>query len=155
MNSQCLTTPPYTTTTKNPSLKKNYRLPKSLKPFYYDLKITTYFDILTEPNSFDGDVSIKFSCVESTSLISFHKAEMDITESSITVTSDLNPTSEFKVISTSYDEDTQIYKITLSQLLVSQQNYSINMKYVGKIQANNFGFYKSFYLDSNGIKRYL
>ena len=80
---------------------------------------------------------------------------MDITESSITVTSDLNPTSEFKVISTSYDEDTQIYKITLSQLLVSQQNYSINMKYVGKIQANNFGFYKSFYLDYNGIKRYL
>ena len=137
------------TTTGN--IKKEYRLPKTLKPFFYDLKVLTSFDVQTEPNLFDGDLIIKFTCIESTNLISFHKDELEIIESSIKIT---NEESEFSFSSTSYDKDTQIYKIELTQSLTSNKNYSISMKYVGKVQANNFGFYKSFYTDSNGAKRY-
>ena len=133
---------------------KNYRLPKSLRPYFYDLTVKTSFDVLTEPNSFDGDLLIRVSCLERTNLISMHQTELDISQSSIKVTNDANNAIQFNVFSTKYDEDTQIYSITLSQSLEINQNYSISMNYVGKIQANNFGFYKSFYIDSNGVRRY-
>jgi hypothetical protein len=153
LNTQCSVTTKPATTTNQMSLT-NFRLPKSLKPFFYDLTVKTSFDVLTEPNSFDGDLLILVTCLERTNLISIHKAELEISESSIQVMNDANNSNKFEVLSTKYDEDTQIYSITLSQSLESSQNYSIRMTYVGKIQANNFGFYKSFYTDQNGVKRY-
>ena len=69
---------------------KNYRLPKSLRPYFYDLTVKTSFDVLTEPNSFDGDLLIRVSCLERTNLISMHQTELDISQSSIKVTNDAN-----------------------------------------------------------------
>lgn len=136
-------------------MSKNYRLPKSIKPYYYDLTVKTSFDVFTEPNSLDGDLLIKLSCLERTNYIEMHKSGLVIDETSIRIISDSNGVMQYTVLFTSYDNDTQIYHINLSQSLEANQNYSISLNFVGKIEANNFGFYKSFYVDKNGVKKYI
>lgn len=158
LNSQCLTpttsktNQPITSTTSSAVLK-DYRLPKSLKPYYYDLTVKTTFDAQTEPFTYDGDLTIQFSCLQNTNSISIHTNEIDINLSSVVITSASNPGATYTVTSTSYDSDTEIFKMVLSQPLQANQNYTMSMSYLGLSQANNFGFYKSFYLDTNGEKR--
>ena len=45
----------------------------------------------------------------------------------VEATNDANNAIQFNVFSTKYDEDTQIYSITLSQSLEINQNYSISI----------------------------
>ena len=143
------------TTPRPPGTYKNYRLPKSLKPYFYDLTINTTFDVYTEPINFNGNLTIHLNCLESTNLISLHKADIDINLSTVSIQSLTGILSQYSVVSTSYDDDTEIFNMTLSQSLEAGQNYSLNMAYTGLSQANNFGFYKSFYIDETGKKKYI
>jgi hypothetical protein len=59
----CIEKPVATT----PSIK--YRLPKSLKPFSYDINATILFNTSIEPSVFDGSVEIRFSYEENTNQI--------------------------------------------------------------------------------------
>ncbi len=133
------------TTTSSEIVKKNYRLPKNLKPFLYEITTFAVFDILTEPTSFDGLTVIKFTCIESTNLITFHKVNLDF--HSINVQSDQN---ELTILSTDYDLDTQLYYVTLDQPLLNNQNYSILINYSGIVESDNFGYFKSYYFDEDG-----
>ena len=139
--------------TSSQIIVKNYRLPKTLKPYMYDLTVKMTFDVLTEPFYFDGILTIHISCLQATNTISIHKRDIDINSTSVIISSISNPSTTFSVLSTMYDEDTEIVSMTLSQSLQANQNYSIAMIYIGETQANNFGFYKSFYYDSNGVKK--
>jgi len=141
--------------TSSQIIQKNYRLPKSLKPYMYDLTVKMTFDVFTEPFTFDGTLIIKIICLEATNSISLHKRDINITSSSIVIQSISNPGITFTVLSITYDEDTEIVTMVLSQSLQMNQNYTVSMNYIGETQANNFGFYKSFYYDSNGAKRYI
>lgn len=95
---------------------------------------------------------IKLNVVESTNTIIFHQSGLNINNSSIKVNTTSN--SQLNVVSTSYDEDTDFYTVKLAQTLQKGENYSISIVFTGKNKANNYGFYKSFYTDSNGRKRY-
>ena len=60
---------------------------------------------------------------------------------------------EIKVESTSYDNATDLFTVNLAEMLEVNRNYSIYMKYTGLLKSNNYGFYKSSYLNSNGTKK--
>ena len=134
--------------TSSQSIPKNYRLPKNLKPFLYEISTFAVFDILTEPSTFDGQTIIKFTCIERTNSIVFHKLNLDF--HGIKVQSDQN---ELIILSTSYDVETQLFHVTLSELLVNNQNYSISIDYTGIVETDNFGYFKSYYFDDNGTNK--
>jgi hypothetical protein len=113
------------------------------------------FDVLTEPFYFNGTLKIKISCLQNTNSISLHKKDINIISSSIVVLSISNPSKTFSLSSTTYDTDTDIFKMILTESLQENQNYTISMNYIGETQANNFGFYKSSYFDPNGVKRFI
>ena len=129
-----------------------YRLPKNLAPLIYDLTLETSFDTQNEPFNFNGEIIIYFKCLIQTNSIIIHKSELEIIDSSIIVNSD---NFQIMVSTTSYNEASQLFNITLTEMLEANNNYSIRMNYVGKFQANNFGFYKSFYTDIDGTKKYV
>ena len=120
-----------------------------MKPFYYDLKIKTEFDSQTEPNNFDGEITIKFACIEITNSIVLHKSNININESSIKVFD--QSSGKLNVVSILYDEETEIFNVTLSELFLKNQNYSFFMTYVGNLDAE--GFFKSSYTISNGTRK--
>ena len=119
-----------------------------MKPYFYDITTKTSFDAQTEPDAFHGEISINFTCIERTNSIIFHKKQLNITSVTIQLEA-----IKFSVESKSYDEETELYNVTLSQFLEIGKNYSILMTYDGKFLNNHIGFFKNFYLDSNGTKK--
>ena len=136
-------------------LKKSYRLPKNLKPYYYELTIASLFEILTEPDTFDGVVKIYFTCIVSTDYIVLHKkSNIDIDEEKIII-KDVLSNESFNLMHFVYDDETEIMKLHLTTYLENNKNYSLSMHYLGHHEANNYGFYKSFYNDADENKRWL
>ena len=144
-----------TTTLSNPQVQVDYRLPKSLKPFFYDITTITRFDSLTEPDQYDGIIEIHLSVNERTNCIIFHHVDLMINSSTIKVIGLTGVASQINVMSTSYNNETSLYNVSLASYLEINQNYSISMNYVGKLLSNNVGFYKSSYTDKNGARRWL
>jgi hypothetical protein len=132
---------------------KNYRLPKSLKPYYYDITTLTSFDSLTEPEKYDGKVEIHFVVNQRTNLIVFHQSDLIIDSSSIIVMPSSGGSGQINVLKVSYDEETSFFTVNLAEMLENGQNYSIKMDYEGKLLSNNEGFYKGSYTDAQGRKR--
>jgi hypothetical protein len=130
-------------------------LPKSLKPYLYDIIVKMTFDVSTEPFYFNGTLTITISCLQTTNSISLHKKDINIISSSIVILSISNPGKTFSLSSTTYDTDTDIFKMILTESLQENQNYTIYMNYIGETQTINFGFYKSFYFDPHGVKRFI
>lgn len=153
-NSATFTTQTIVKTTEGSSSPKNYRLPKNLRPYSYELTVTIDFDKFTEPNTFDGVVSVFFSCIGRTTYIALHKKNIDIDEETIVIR-ELVSNRTITVTKFLYDEEIEIMKLELASFLEDGQNYSLSMNYLAYAEANNFGFYKSFYIDSEGKKRWL
>lgn len=137
-------------TTTKPLINKEYRLPKTLKANFYDINIITNFDSLTEPSTFNGSIVIKFKCVEKTNKIVLHKTDIYIKEDSVKITDGLN--NNINYLSATYENETQLYTISLSQGLEKDKDYFLTVDYVGQL-AYNLGFYKSSYIDSQGKKK--
>lgn len=138
------------TTTAAPSV---YRLPTNLKPYSYEITLSATTDSLTEPDEFDGYVKISFKCEERTDHIKFHQGDLEIGKE-INV-KQLSNGSLLNVSHESYDEETEIFDLHLTSFLEANQNYSISMHYSGHLKDNNFGLYKSFYYNPNGVKTWL
>jgi hypothetical protein len=130
-----------------------YRLPKSLKPYYYDLKIDIKtFDTQIEPVNYDGEIKIYFNVLNlQVNSVEFHQFELDIVLSSIIVNFNER---NINIESTSYDNVTDVFTVNLAEILEVNKNYSIFMKYTGLLKSNNYGFYKSSYVNSNGTKKF-
>ena len=152
-----ITTPASTTITTSLSyittstIKVNYRLPKSLKPYFYHITTMTRFDSLTEPQDYNGTVQIDFNVKERTNLVILHHIDLIIDTASIKL-STLGGI-ENKILYTSYDNETSFFTIHTENILDNNQNYSISMNYIGKLLGNNIGFYKSSYTDAGGKRR--
>jgi aminopeptidase N len=150
LNASCTNKP--LTTTPSPDIK--YRLPKSLKPLSYDINLSILFDTSIAPSSYDGSIEIKFNCEQNTNHIVLNKAYLDVNESSILLKQTIDDT-QINVISSSYDNQTQLYDLFVSNGLESGKNYSLSMKYKGYVQNNGYGLYKSYYKDANGNSKWL
>ena len=133
----------------------NYSLPKNLKPYSYEITIATEFDSSTEPNNFDGVVKILFVCNQKTNHIVLHHGYMDIATNPPIVVKNIFDGSLINVSASTYDEETEIFDISVSTSLQVGQNYSVLIHYTGYFESNNFGFYKSFYTDAQGNKKWL
>lgn len=142
-----------TTTTSAQKVKINYRLPHNLKPYYYDLTITTKFYDIIEPTDFDGDVKINFTCLSNTNKLVLHMRDIDLVDSSILIKGVTDTSFDFHHIKWTYDNQTHFLTFELNKQFQVNHNYTVHIKYKGYIKDNGAGFYQSSYIDAQGNKK--
>lgn len=121
-------------------------LPRTLKPFHYDLSIDT---VNVEQETFQGKVSIKLNVLEQTQEIHLNYRDLTINKDNITVEvgNDI-----VQVIDLVENKQKEYFVIKLEKPLVAKTTVTIKIAYHGIIQTNMAGFYKSKYLEENEEK---
>ncbi|CAF1062496.1 unnamed protein product, partial [Brachionus calyciflorus] len=166
-NQNCLlpsTTKPYTESTKKPIV--NYRLPRNLKPYFYEILIKSFFNVTQEPTYYTGHVLIKFKCLKNTSKLIFHKHQnIEIDNLSFELRSSTDPyfipviqikRSNYLIHHWIYNNETQLFEIEFyKDIFVENGDYSMSLGFKSLVKSDNYGIYKSFYNDENGHKKWL
>lgn len=137
-----------------------YRLPTNTRPEHYDVSLTPYFEIVpdgVEQFSFDGTVAIHLNAVESgENRIVMHCNDLTITSLSLVTLVDNEEVPVALVDPTVIPQCEAQYSfltITTVEPLVLNQKYIARMEFEGILQTNMRGFYRSWYIDSSGVKR--
>lgn len=130
---------------------EDYRLNDDVWPTHYDIEIKPYLE--QEGNkaqfTFDGSAKITVSTQKQNVMqIKLHMARMDITAWSVTRKSDntIIPT-----LPQTYDQETQILTLPLSSALQANVEYVLSFTYVGNMDDDMHGFYRSYYWE-DGVK---
>lgn len=133
--------------------RTNIRLPKTMHPISYGLKLIPF---LFEGNfTFEGDVRIKVNVTTNCKNITLHAIGLNIKETKIWKIDNSTPNetrtsidiSDQKVMVTD-----QFFVIIFSNDLKANSIYEINIKYNGTLNENLQGFYRSSYV-INGTTR--
>ncbi|KAL1431494.1 hypothetical protein MTO96_014139 [Rhipicephalus appendiculatus] len=134
-----------------PPLPKNVRLPRSLVPVHYDVELTPRLD---GNFTFNGSVAILVRCASETSNVTLHIKDLNVSDVSV---SESNAAGGSRVEHDRYDEDKhlQFLVIKLKRPLAVGTNYTIRMNFVGLLNDDLAGFYRSSYVDASGHKRWL
>lgn len=129
-----------------------YRLPNDTKPETYDITLTTRVDI--QNLTFEGKVKIGITVVEATSTIKLHHRQLTIV--SVTLWTTAIPPQSISLNAFSYDQDVEhlIIPITDGPLLANT-SYTLEIDYIGTLRQDNGGFYRSRYLNNNGVEVWL
>jgi hypothetical protein len=143
-------------------MDNKYRLPTHLKPFSYEIFLKANFNVFTQPEFYEGHVRINFTCLNNTSKLILHKAkDLKILNDTLELISLTAQVSNFKSITNLnwfYDERLEFLVFDLKKdFFTNNNNYSIKIgfKRFFKDDNSNLGFYRNFYIDSNGTKRFV
>ena len=151
------TTPASSTTTQERTEEKiNYRLPRNLKPYFYEILIKPYFNDNNPPEIYTGHVVIKFRCLNDTSKLVLHMTEnLEIDNGSFELKSLTQPSFvPIRQFTWIYDSKTQFLIINFDRTVFTKyHNYSVSIGFKGHVKDDNAGFYRSSYTDSNGNKK--
>lgn len=127
-----------------PSMPSNgYRLPKSIVPKSYVVKLTPYIE--PDKFTFDGNVHITANVVESTNQVVLHINELDLV--SVTLMANGKP---LKPIDAKKNQQYHLYTLTLSTILPIGSKLDIEIFYSGILNTDMRGFYRSSYVDDAG-----
>ncbi|XP_015604734.1 uncharacterized protein LOC107272255 [Cephus cinctus] len=120
----------------------DYRLPTTLSPESYTVLLTPYFNNFT----FDGDILIIVNVINDTDTISLHTKDLVINQIQINNTAGAT----LPVAGTQWDSVTEILTISLNNTLSSGTSIYVGMTFVGTLNDDMVGFYRSYYTDANG-----
>lgn len=138
-------------TTKMPAtlIENNHvdvRLPKTIIPISYEVKIVPF--LIVDNFTFNGEVKIKFKVLEDCNNITLHSYQLKIDEKFSSVVSESN--NEVLIITKQYFvEEKQFFILKLNETLIKGSYYIISIKYVGILNDNLQGFYRSSYMVGN------
>ncbi|XP_049281198.1 membrane alanyl aminopeptidase-like [Anopheles funestus] len=131
--------------------QEDYLLNDDVWPSHYDIEIVPYLE--AEGNkaqfTFDGSAKVTVTTTkQDVTQIKLHKARMDISAWSVLRTSDnaVIPTQQEM-----YDAETEILTLPLSTPLQANAEYVLSFTYIGNMDEDMHGFYRSYYW-SNGEK---
>lgn len=135
--------------------KVDYRLSTKIEPISYVLVLTPHFDNSSgnEAFTFNGNVEIslrtKFPDVKE---IVLHLKDINITKTELQMKNKLTSVAwlmpQYKTI---LDNVTDKYTIPLEQPLAPNQTYILKFEYVGRLQTDMYGFYRSSYEEDGKI----
>ena len=155
----------------------DYRLPRSLKPTYYELTLKPFFNVTPKPSNSDGYVVIRFECLEDTSRLILHMNELKVDDSSLELYEvasadfDHKRPNKSSLISLAknfkwqHDQRRQFFiadfgsmndkkkKTTTTTMFRKGKQYVVTIGFVGYLKDDNVGFYASSYTDSDGSKK--
>lgn len=124
----------------------DYRLPTTIYPSIYEVYLSPYLAVGNF--TFDGSVRIVATVNEQTDEIVLHYNE--ITVASITINAN---STAIAISSTKYDSTTDKYTILLETELQAGTIIEINITYVGTLDDDMEGFYRSSYINAAGETR--
>lgn len=138
-------------TTVNDQQHVDVRLPTSIKPFAYNIHLTPF---LVEKNfTFNGIVKIYINVIEDTWNITLHATAMKIRKTDVIVQLyHKNSDSNGETIKTKkhyFVEQKQFFVIQMEDILKKNNNYTIEIKYIGELNDYLQGFYRSSYMSGN------
>ncbi|KAJ8681954.1 hypothetical protein QAD02_017746 [Eretmocerus hayati] len=125
----------------------NYRLPTSVVPETYDIFLQPFIE--ENDFTFVGNSTIDVKILQNTFKIELHydklhHVELEVTPATYQV-SDIRK----------YDEATNKMTIYFEQLLTAGKNLQLKFKFTGILGDDNRGFYRSYYFDGTGKKRWI
>lgn len=156
-----------------PGTVTDYRLPRSLKPYHYDLRIKPYFNVTSVPSRYDGHVTIRFTCLEDTSKLVMHINNLRIDNDSIEVAlindssydaqngrmakNETRPVERLRIwkrLTWFLDPRRQFFIVEFGKKVFKKgQNYMVDVSFKGALKDDNSGLYASSYVDSDGNTR--
>lgn len=142
---------PASPTTREPPVL-SYRLPTTTQPIRYEVSLTPYFENAVRPFSFDGEVTIYLRAKEEdVSQIVMHCNDLNILTLQVTLLDGTPVTLQDTDVYTCDDYD--FLKINTINPLELDQEYKVYITFIGRLQNNMRGFYRSWYVDSTKKKR--
>lgn len=125
----------------------DYRLPNNTRPIKYNLFITT--DIHKDEREFSGKVDIQIRVLEDSHDITLHYRQIKITNVDLFSSSNVLVESNVAI---SYREDVEFLIIKPTVVSLTKGTiYWIAINYEGRLRDDNMGFYRSTFVDRNGI----
>ncbi|KAH6930394.1 hypothetical protein HPB50_013179 [Hyalomma asiaticum] len=134
-----------------PPLPKNVRLPRSLVPVHYDVELTP---TLEGNFTFNGSVAILVLCASETWNVTLHIKDLNVSDVSV---SESDAAGGSRLEHDRHDEDKrlQFLVIKLKRPLTAGSNYTVRMNFIGLLNDDLAGFYRSSYVDASGHKRFV
>ncbi|KRX63712.1 Aminopeptidase N [Trichinella sp. T9] len=134
----------------------NARLPKSVKPKEYILKVQVYYpnSATTLPSdkffTFDGNLTVEIECISSTKNITMNVEEIDIIASSLKlIEKDTEKSIEFSNPPFEIENVAQMVTFYPTSELEPNKRYFLSMSYTGKLADDLQGFYRANYTVEN------
>lgn len=128
----------------------DYRLPNSTIPISYNIWLST--SIHLGDFSFNGQVDIRIRAINNTQEIKLHYRELTI--QGIDLLSGTGTTIQTDV-SHSFQAELEFLVITPAAGLVANQEYIVQIRYEGTLRDDDAGFYRSSYVNSAGVTKWL
>ncbi|XP_038223162.1 aminopeptidase N [Zerene cesonia] len=129
-----------TTTQSEKNKVIDVRLPTNIKPERYYLKLTPY---IFEGNfTFDGEISIVLTVKNETDTVTFHGVELTFQSIELFKKEDGKT---IEILERREDVSKQFHILTTEETLKAGQQYVLNITYVGILNDNLHGFYRSSY----------
>ncbi|OWR41732.1 Aminopeptidase N [Danaus plexippus plexippus] len=138
-----------TTTKEVDNTVTDVRLPTNIKPDSYLLKLTPY--IIEGNFTFDGEISIVITVKNNTNRITFHGVELSFIKINLYKKEDRK---EIKIIRRTEDVARQFQILDVTETLIAGHQYVLNITYVGILNDNLHGFYRSSY-EERKVKRWI
>lgn len=130
----------------------HYRLPTKIRPISYVLDLTPHFDNSSgyEAFTFNGIVEISLHTeFQDVKEIVLHLKDINITKAELRMKREWGSYSwlmpQYKINKRILDNVTDKYTILLDQSLIPNQIYVLKFEYVGRLQTDMHGFYRSSY----------
>ncbi|KAI3366556.1 hypothetical protein L3Q82_000477 [Scortum barcoo] len=127
---------------------RNSRLPGSVRPRHYDLRLAVYMDNFT----FSGEVSIELECVNATRFIVLHTDRLEVDRVSVTAEAGAGgrPTNRpgggaMRIHRHFPYPANQMYVVVLHRELKPMRVYRLNVSFDAAIEDELLGFFRSSY----------
>jgi Peptidase M1 N-terminal domain len=131
-----------------------YKLPEAVVPLEYDIHLIPYMEETAPPKNFtfDGHVQILLRADKATALIKLHANDMEILKDSVKL-QHAETGEEIEVVDvTLQTDDRHFLEISLASDLAVSNNYKLDINFVGKLNDDMEGFYRSNYFE-DGIEK--
>ncbi|XP_077988276.1 aminopeptidase N-like [Glandiceps talaboti] len=129
------------------------RLPNTLRPINYKIKLTPYLDVEDAEKQFlfDGELVMQVECQANTRRITLHANELNIDEDTITISDKNNNLLSIRAIT--MDDLYEFLIIDIHEEMTTNEDYRIEMNYMGTMNNSDYlAFYISTYNHGNATR---
>ncbi|XP_055546031.1 aminopeptidase N-like [Wyeomyia smithii] len=127
----------------------SFRLPNTSVPTHYNLFLDT--NIHLADFTFNGSVQIQLTILENTKQIVLHKSRNQILRVQLITTNQLHVALD----GVEYDLEKEFMVINTKTTLLQGSNYRLDIEFSGELRNDMLGFYRSSYVDAEGMVKYL
>ncbi|XP_037798441.1 aminopeptidase N-like [Penaeus monodon] len=132
---------------------QSIRLPSTLKPLHYLVKLQPF---INGNSSVFGYVEVEMEVLEPTSNITLHMADIITKNDTVKISSRDDPGAlALGIKMQQYDHERQFYIVHLEKELQKGKKYVLAMDFIGYLNNQLRGFYKTTYTDADGMQKNL